>query len=143
MSGEFCDTNVIVYAYDSSAGAKREQAMRLMNRLWETSAGILSVQVLQELFVTLTRKVAQPLPLPQARQLVSDLATWPVFAPDSADVLEAIDGTARWQISFWDAMLVTAARKAGANLIWSEDLNDGQQYDGVTVRNPFRAATVV
>lgn len=142
MSGEFCDTNVIVYAYDSTAGAKREQAMRLMNRLWGTSAGILSVQVLQELFVTLTRKVAQPLPLPQARQLVSDLATWPVFAPDSADVLEAIDGTARWQISFSDAMLVTAARKAGANLIWSEDLNDGQQYDGITVRNPFRAPTV-
>ena len=141
MSGEFCHTNVIVYAYDSSAGAKREQAMRLMNRLWETRTGILSVQVLQELFVTLTRKVAQPLPLSQARQLVSDLATWPVLAPDSADVLEAIDGTARWQISFWDAMLVTAARKAGANLIWSEDLNDGQQYDGVTVRNPFRAAT--
>ena len=113
--------------------------MGLLSRLWETRTGVLSVQVLQELFVTLTRKVPQPMPPVQARQLVSDLATWPVFAPAAADVLEAIDGMARWQVSFWDAMLLTAARRAGAHLVWSEDLNHGQQYGGVTVRNPFRA----
>jgi predicted nucleic acid-binding protein len=138
MSGEFCDTNVLVYAYDLSAGAKRQQAMHLVSRLWDARAGILSVQVLQELFVSLTRKVPQRLPAFEARQIVSDLASWRVFAPDAEDVLEAIDGSTRWQISFWDAMVVTAARRAGADAIWSEDLNDRQRYDGVEVRNPFR-----
>jgi len=138
MKGEFCDTNVLVYAYDTTAGAKREQARRLLERLWETGAGVVSVQVLQELFVTLTRKLPQPLPIHEARAVVADMATWEVIAPDAADVLEAIDGTGRWQVAFWDAMILLAAKRAGATVIWSEDLNDGQAYDDITVRNPFR-----
>ena len=137
MSAEFCDTNVFVYAYDRSAGAKRDQARRLLERLWATGDGIVSVQVLQELYVTLTRKAAPPVAPPVAQALVQDVATWQVVEPGREDVLAAIDAAQRWRVSFWDAMILTAAAKAGAAVVWSEDLNDGQTYDGARVRNPF------
>jgi predicted nucleic acid-binding protein len=138
MSAEFCDTNILVYAYDNTAGAKHAQARTLVERLWREESGVLSVQVLQELFVTLTSKVAAPLAAHTARGLVADLATWQVVEPGAADVIAAIDGAVRWQLSFWDAMIVTAAQRAGALVLWSEDLNDGQRFDGVTARNPLR-----
>lgn len=137
MSVEFCDTNVVVYAYDSSAGAKQEQAARLLSHLWESGNGVVSVQVLQELFVSLTRKIPHPLPPEQAREIVADMTTWRVMEPTRHDVVGAIDAASRWQLSFWDAMVLTAARKMGANVLWSEDLNDGQDFDGTVVRNPF------
>lgn len=136
-SAEFCDTNVFVYAHDVEAGSKREQAQRLVARLALSGDGALSVQVLQEFFVTVTRKLRQPLHPNEAREIVSDLVSWRVFAPSAPDVLEAIDNAARWQLSFWDAMLVTAANRAGATVLWSEDLSDGQAYGVTTVRNPF------
>lgn len=139
MSVEFCDTNILVYAYDVAAGAKRESARNLLSRLWTSGDGAVSVQVLQELFVALTRKIPQPLSLDEARRIIADTATWRVIEPARADVLAAIDGMARWQVSFWDAMILTAALRAGAGTVWSEDLNDGQSYDGTIIRNPFRA----
>jgi len=137
MSAEFCDTNLFVYAYDVTAGPKREQASVLLARLWDSGDGVVSMQVLQELFVALTRKIPEPLPLPEARAIVSDMSTWRVVEPVSRDILTAIDGAARWRVSFWDAMILTTALRAGARTVWSEDLNDGQSYDGAIVRNPF------
>jgi len=137
MSAEFCDTNLFVYAYDATAGRKREQATALLARLWDSGAGVVSVQVLQELFVALTRKIPQPLPPVEAGAIVSDMTTWRIVEPGSRDVLAAIDGAVRWQVSFWDAMILTTAIRAGAGTVWSEDLNDGQTYDGMIVRNPF------
>ena len=137
MSVEFCDTNVVVYAYDTSAGAKHDQALQLLERLWVEGVGAVSVQVLQELFVTLTRKIAQPLSTPTARTIVADLATWHVVTPNPSDVLAAIDATVTWNVSFWDAMILVAAQRSGAARVWSEDLNAGQTFDSVTVRNPF------
>ena len=139
MSVEFCDTNVIVYAYDSTAGAKHDRAQALLERLWLDGKGALSVQVLQELFVTLTRKVARPVDPGEARAIVADLATWSLVQPAASDVLAAIDATIRWQLPFWDAMILTAAQRAGAAVLWSEDFSDGQRFDAVTVRNPFAA----
>jgi len=139
MPAEFCDTNILVYTYDLTAGVKREEARRLVERLWNSGDGTISIQVLQELFVALTRKVARPMPVPAAREIVADLATWQVVVPTAEDVLGAIDGILRWQVSFWDAMVLTAARKAEAEVLWSEDLNEGQAYDGTVVRNPFHA----
>ena len=72
-----------------------------------------------------------------ARAIVSDLATWPVMRPTASDVLAAIDSSVRWQIPLWDAMIVVSAQRAGAGVLWSEDLNAEQQFDAVTVRNPF------
>ncbi|HEY7060563.1 MAG TPA: PIN domain-containing protein [Chloroflexota bacterium] len=138
MSAEFCDTNVIVYAYDVSAGDKRTRAKQLVERLWQSGDGVLSIQVLQELFVTLTRKLASPLPSSDARAIVSDLTAWRIVEPTCSDVLEAIDAALSWQLAFWDALIVTAARKAGAEVLWSEDLNDGHAFGSTVVRNPFR-----
>lgn len=136
-SAEFCDTNIIIYANDGSAGSKRDVAQDLMARLWQSGRGVVSIQVLQESFVTLTRKPQPPISPTEARGIVEELTQWRVVEPDRYDVLAAIDTSFRWQLSFWDAMLLLAARNAGAAVLWSEDLNDGQSYDGVVVRNPF------
>jgi predicted nucleic acid-binding protein len=137
MSAEFCDTNVMVYANDATAGVRHHQAKQLLQRLWVSGDGVLSIQVLQELFVALTRKIPHRLSIPAAREIVADMSTWRVIEPTRGDVLEAIDATVRWQLSFWDAMVLTAAKKAQASTLWSEDLNDGQSYDGTVVHNPF------
>lgn len=137
MSAEFCDTNVLVYANDPTAGAKHERATQLVGDLWDAGNGVVSVQVLQELFVILTRKLPAPMSAEDARAVLEDLTTWSVVEPTKLDVLAAIDACVRWQISFWDAMVLVAAQKVGAGVLWSEDLNDGQDYDGIVVRNPF------
>jgi predicted nucleic acid-binding protein len=141
MSVEFCDTNILVYAYDTSAGGKRDRAKQLLERLWDSENGAVSIQILQELFVSLTRKVVRPLSRNDARTIVADMATWQVVIPTVDDVLAASDGTARWKISFWDAMVLVTASRADATVLWSEDLSDGQTYDGVVARNPFRDVT--
>jgi predicted nucleic acid-binding protein len=141
MSVEFCDTNILVYAYDTSAGGKRDRAKQLLERLWDSENGAVSIQILQEFFVSLTRKVVRPLSRNDARTIVADMATWQVVIPTVDDVLAAIDGTARWKISFWDAMVLVTASRADATVLWSEDLSDGQTYDGVVARNPFRDMT--
>ena len=110
-----------------------------MQRLWQSGTGAVSVQVLQEFYVTLTRKVRPLISPADARATIEEFLAWHVVEPTKQDVLDAIDRVTRWQISFWDAMLLTTAVKAGATTLWSEDLNHDQTYDGVTVRNPFTA----
>ena len=139
MSAEFCDTNVLVYAHDTSAGSKRDRARQLIERLWHTGDGTLSVQVLQELYVVLTRRLPHPIPPSQARDIISALGAWRIVEPTHQDVLEAIDASQRWQVSFWDTMLLTTVIRSGAEILWSEDLNDGQAYGSVVVRNPFKS----
>ena len=139
MSAEFCDTNILVYAYDASHPVKHARARALVQRLWDEQSGCISVQVLQELFVTLTHKVAAPVDRTVARHIIADLSTWNVVSPNPIDVLDAIDSSSRWQLSFWDAMIVTAALRAGADLLWSEDLNEGQRFGRLEIRNPLRA----
>ncbi|HEY3356807.1 MAG TPA: PIN domain-containing protein [Polyangia bacterium] len=139
MSGEFLDTNVLIYAHDSTAGAKREVAVDLITRLAEGRKGLLSVQVLMEFYVNVTRKIPKPLAATRASEIIADFAAWPVFSPRVPDLLEAIHIAGRHRIGFWDALIVRAALGLGADVIWSEDLADGQRYQGVTVRNPFTA----
>jgi predicted nucleic acid-binding protein len=97
----------------------------------------LSVQVLQEFYVSVTRKVAHPLSPEQAASTIADLAVWHVHRPGAEDVLDAIRLQERYQTSFWDAMIVTSAIQLGCEVLWSEDLNAGQVYDTVRVVNPF------
>jgi predicted nucleic acid-binding protein len=134
---EFVDANVLVYAFDSSAGRKQHDAQTLLERLWENGNGCVSVQVLQEFFVTVTKKVARPLPVEEAKARVREFAAWRVFAPTADDVLDAIGLHAQAKIAFWDAMIVIAAADSGCDVLWTEDLNDGQLLHGVAVRNPF------
>jgi predicted nucleic acid-binding protein len=134
---EFVDTNVLVYAFDASAGRKKAVAEELLARLWETGTGCLSVQVLQEFFVTITGKVPQRLPIEEAADRIREFATWRVFAPTADDVLGAIALHQRAQLSFWDASVVRAAAEMGSSVLWTEDLKDGHELQGVRFRNPF------
>jgi predicted nucleic acid-binding protein len=133
----FLDTNVLVYAHDETAGSKRDAARLLVEELWESGRGCLSVQVLQELFVTLTAKLPKPVPAATALRVVEDFAAWTVYAPGPSDVLEAIRFHGRHRISFWDAMVVQSAAQLGCDVLYTEDLNAGQLYDGVRVVDPF------
>jgi len=136
---EFVDANVIVYAFDASAGRKQHTAAALLERLWESNTGCVSVQVLQEFFVTVTKKVAKPLTVEEATLRTRELAAWKVFAPTADDVVAAIGLHAQAKIGFWDAMIVLAAVECGCDVLWTEDLHDGQTVRGVRIRNPFSA----
>ena len=132
----FIDTNVLIYAYDADAGIKRDTAAAVLRELWGRRSGVLSAQVLHEFYVNVTRKIATPLPKRSARAVIDAYAPWCVnttLAETSAAF--RIEDEAR--ISFWDALIVAAARKAGAIRILSEDLNAGQSIAGIRIENPF------
>ena len=133
----FVDTNVLMYAHDSAAGEKHERAKALVEELWETRSGVVSTQVLQELAVNLRRKARKPLDAKTTREIVSDYLSWQVVVNGGNSILEALDLEARYQVSFWDALVLQAAHTAGAETLYSEDLSDGQRYGGVNVMNPF------
>jgi predicted nucleic acid-binding protein len=109
----------------------------LIEGLWESGLGCLSVQVLQEFYVNVTEKVSKPLSSEAAAQIVSDLSAWQVHRPGVEDIHEPIRMQHRYQMSFWDAMIVTSAIQLGCTTLWSEDLNPGQHYDQVKVATPF------
>lgn len=134
----FVDTNVLIYAHDSTAGDKHERARRILEDLWESRTGFLSVQVLQEFFVNVTRKIPKPLSTSEAKEVIADLSRWRVHVPAPDDVLGAIGVHVQTSISFWDAMVIRSAAEMGCDVLYSEDLNDGQSYAGVLVKNPFR-----
>lgn len=138
---KFVDTNVLVYAHDLTAGDKHDLARTLLEELWDTRQGCLSVQVLQEFFVTTTRKIPKPLDPSAAAQIIGDLASWHVHSPAAPDVLAAIDIQQQAGTSFWDAMILRSAQELGCPVLYSEDLNAGQTYAGIQVTNPFTPFT--
>ncbi|MBI5018111.1 MAG: PIN domain-containing protein [Deltaproteobacteria bacterium] len=133
----FVDTNVLVYAHDAGAGAKHEAARSLVERLWEERAGVLSTQVLQEFYVNVRRKALRPMPLDDVRQTIEDYLRWTVIVNDGGAIIRAMDLADRCGISFWDGLIADAANQAGAKILYSEDLNHGQEYGSVRVTNPF------
>lgn len=137
VEATFVDTNVLVYAYDADAGAKHGTARQRLQYLWETESGLMSTQVLQEFYVTVTRKLSSPLPRRTAREVVATYRAWPVHRPDVDDVVAASELEQRRQLSFWDALVIISAQRSGANALLTEDLQDGQRFDGLSVANPF------
>ena len=135
---QFVDTNILVYAYDRSAGERHLRASNLVTELWQSGSGCLSIQVLQEFYVVVTRKLS-PISFADLRVVLSDLTLWRVHAPVAADVLAAADLHQRYQVSFWHAMILRSAVHLGCTTVWSEDLNPGQAYQGVQIKNPFAA----
>ena len=135
----FVDTNILMYAHDTAAGDKHARAKALVEDLWQNRSGVVSTQVLQELAVNLRRKARNPLDAKATREVVSDYLTWQVVVNAGDSILEALDLEARYQISFWDALVIQAAQVAGAEILYSEDLSDGQKYGPVRVVNPLRA----
>lgn len=134
---QFVDSNILVYAYDAAAGARHEAARTLIETLWSTRRGCLSVQVFQEFYVIVTRKVAAPLSSAEAAAILEELSRWRIHAPAAGDVLEAIRWQERHQLSFWDAMIVYSANALGCTTLWTEDLNAGQQIEGTLIATPF------
>ena len=135
----FVDTNILMYAHDTSAGAKHERAKALLEELWRDRTGVVSTQVLQELSVNLRRKAGRPLDVNATREIVADYLKWQVVVNGGESILDALELEARYQISFWDALVVQAAQASGAEVLYSEDLSDGQAYGSVRVINPLRA----
>ena len=133
----FVDTNVLVYAEDSDAKDKQRLARDLVLQLWDLRDGVLSVQVLQEFYVTVTRKLKKPLAVGKARDIVDEYLTWTVVDNTGPMLLDAIDLQRQAKLSFWDALVVQAAITAGCDRLYSEDLNAGQRFGAMLVVNPF------
>ena len=140
MSGDrtFIDTNILVYAYDASAGAKHLAARQILADLWNSGCGVVSMQVLEEFFVTVTRKLPKPLDLSRAREIVIDMLKWETATIDGDTILDAIDLHRDHGISFWDSLILAAAASAGCTLLYSEDLSSGRIVARINIKNPFQ-----
>ncbi len=137
MSVEFVDTNILVYAFDKGAGEKRKKAKDILADLAAENRGCISTQVLMEFFNATTQKTPKKLALKNAQMIIESLGSWLIFTPVLEDILRAADIVQKYQINFWDAMIVRAASKMGASILWTEDLNHEQIYEGVEAKNPF------
>jgi predicted nucleic acid-binding protein len=133
----FVDTNILVYTRDASHPEKQARAATIMEVLWRKRTGRLSVQVLQEYYVTVTRKLKPGLPATVAREDIRDLLTWnprPVTAGVWENAWEIED---RWKLSWWDSLIVASALDARATSLLSEDLQDGLVIKSLKILNPF------
>ncbi|MDQ3679747.1 MAG: PIN domain-containing protein [Actinomycetota bacterium] len=131
---------MLVYAYDADGGAKHQSARSHLQDLWQGESGLMSTQVLQEFYVTVTRKLSRPLTRRTAREVIATYRAWPVHRPDVDDIVAASGLEERHQLSFWDALIIVSARRSGAHSLLTEDLQDGQRFDGLEVVSPFRDA---
>jgi predicted nucleic acid-binding protein len=133
----FLDTNVVVYAFDRAEPEKQAKAIAILegeDRL------VVSTQVLLEGYWVLTRRLAEPLSDDEASTVIDTLIQLPVVNTDPELVRRAIDTSKNAEIAIWDAMIIEAARSAGCDRVLSEDLQDGQDFEGVLVENPFAFA---
>ncbi len=136
----FVDTNILVYAHDADAGIKHERAVNILKELWDKDTGRMSVQVLQEFYINVTKKLTTRLARSSAREVVEIYAAW-VHEPTIPEtVLRATDIAELAQISFWDALILASAEKSGAATLYSEDLNHGQSIVGIQIVNPLRSS---
>lgn len=135
----FIDTNLLVYAVDACDPLKQQAARDVLRRLERQRNGVISTQVAQEFYVAATRKLGiDPL---SAKEMVHALKRLEVVLVDMDLVGEAVDCSILNRLSFWDALIVAAAEKAGCAEVWTEDMNDGQSIRGIKIRNPLRMAT--
>lgn len=132
----FVDTNVFIYAHDVDAKAKHEVAKMVLQELWNSRSGTLSMQVLQEFYVNATRKIPGPISKASARLVVNTYTIWCVETTP-LEISHAFRIEDESRLGFWDALIVAAAIKSGAHRILSEDLNTGQTISGVRIENPF------
>jgi predicted nucleic acid-binding protein len=132
----FFDTNVLIYADDKAAPAKQRRALDLVAEHRRARTGVVSLQVLQEYFVAVTRKLRVDAAI--ARRKIELLAEFDVAVPEVQDILAAIDLHRLHGFSFWDALILRAAKQAGCSVLFSEDLQQAREIDGVRIVNPFQ-----
>lgn len=138
MSLVFLDSNIFSYAYDVDAKDKYEKAQSIVRSCWEEQSGLISTQVLQEFYITVTKKISQPIPLAKARDVLQAYQSWPLFRPDVEDIIAASELQERYKYSFWDSLIIIAAQNLGATLLYSEDMQDAQHIGSLTIVNPFK-----
>jgi predicted nucleic acid-binding protein len=138
MGGKcFVDTDILVYAHDRSAGVKHLRAQMLLEQLWTSGWGVLSAQVLEELCIQLCHNAGKPLPVEEVCLMVRDYSTWDVVTPTPALVLKALEAERRLQVPFWDALILETAKRAGASILYSENLAKMQRYGAIQIVNPL------
>lgn len=136
----FIDTNILIYAHETSTGAKHLRARALLEEVWQEGQGVISTQVLQEFCVSTIRKSKRPVSFAELATTVEDLMKWEIITNQASGVLRALQIQERFGISFWDALLVHSAEIARVSILYSEDLSDGQMYGSVRVVNPFKTS---
>src|SRR6187402_1082999 len=138
MSGAvFVDSNVLIYSEDPTDRAKQDVALAWLDVLWQRRLGRLSTQVLNEFYVNVTRKISPRMPMGDARAKVRRFVDWNPWQVDAATVESAWAIEARYQLHFWDSLVVAAAQHMGCRLLLSEDMAHEQRYGNVQVINPF------
>lgn len=142
LDRQFVDTNILVYAHDNTAGSKQQRARDLIEGLWKSHLGCLSMQVMQEFYVVTTQRISRPLDQATVTRILRNLSRWHLHAPIAEDVLGAIGLQQRYGVSFWDAMILWSALQLDCGIVWSEDLNESQDYGDLRVLNPFTAGAV-
>jgi predicted nucleic acid-binding protein len=140
MSKVFVDTNILMYAHDTAAGDKHKIARHVIEGVWASGGGVVSSQVLEELSVNLRREALHPLSAEATRQLIRDYMSWEVVVVDAEGVLEALELEERYEVPFWDALILHAANKAGVEFVLSEDIAADQRYGSFKVVNPFASS---
>lgn len=133
----FIDTNVLVYAYDASDAVRQPLARAVLEQLWAAGTGTLSTQILQEFYSVATRKLTPAMSRTDAREIVELYRAWPVVLIEPVLIVTASQLEEQHQISFWDALVVEAARVAGAERLLTEDMQDGRVIEGIRIQNPF------
>lgn len=133
----FADTNVLVYMFDAGSPAKRTRALALVEELASAGLLVLSTQILQEFYVTVTRKLAVPLPAEMAEQALERLTTLEVVTLDASTVVGAARRCRKDRLSFWDALVVESALAAGCTRLLTEDMQHGQCMGRLRIENPF------
>lgn len=131
----FFDTNIFLYVYSSADPAKQARALELYREHAQEGRLLSSTQVVQEFIVAATRKLQ--LAPQQVREIALTLLASPLVVIEASHIQAALDNADRYKISFWDALIVASAEAGGAAVLYTEDLNDGQQYGSIVVRNPF------
>lgn len=134
----FLDTNILVYAHDVEDTGKQTRSRELIYRAVREGNGVISPQVLSEFFVTVTRKIAEPISEPTARREMILLSCLCSVDQDATMVIRALDMKSRWTVSYWDALILAAAERAECKVLYSEDLSHQQFYGDIQVFDPFR-----
>jgi len=135
----FVDTNILVYAHDASETFKQPVARAALEQIWASGTGVISTQVLQEFYAVATGIQKLAMSPSEAREIVALYSAWPVVVLDPTLILSASRLHEEHSLSWWDALIIEAARTAGATRLLSEDLSDGQEIEGVRIEDPFAA----
>jgi len=133
---EFLDSNIFVHAYDDTQPKKQLVAQELVKRALLGNC-IASTQSLAEFSATLLHKFSPPYRADEVLAILDTLSPIRLVLPDEGVVRRAVEAREAYGLHFYDGMIVAAAERGGCERIWSEDLNSGQKYFGITVKNPF------